>query len=154
MSKAKVSATFSLGSMLLTVTVFSICLTLVVRLPQLGMVMLILLVPGLVRTIVVIRMDHRYGQVTSLLEKVEYLTYSILMVVVLYLFAVAIVLGSTLLGLFMYGILSVLQEEAFPELNWDDPFQFMLVCIGVISAMFVTLRLFWRWWPRRGKRPW
>jgi hypothetical protein len=143
--------TFSLGAMLLLVTVFSMALTLVVRMPQLGVVMLIMLVPGLVRTFFAIRADHRHGQVTSLLEKVEHLTYSALMVVVLYIIAVAIVVGTTVLGLFLYGILAVLQDRPFPELDSSNGFQGMLVWLGAIAAVIVTLRLFWRWWPRASR---
>jgi hypothetical protein len=140
--------TFSLGAMLLLVTVFSIGLTLIARMPQLGMVVLISLVPAYVRTLIAIRVEHRQGQATSLLEKIEHLIYSILMVVVLYMVAFGIAAGVTLLGLFLNGIFAALQDKPFPEPSWSDGYQMMLACVGMISALIVTLRLFWRWWPR------
>jgi hypothetical protein len=145
--------TFSLRSLFLLVTVFSLWMGLAVTLPDVAFPGLILLGPVIVRGIAENFVARRPGHRMTLAEIGAHFYYSFLVVVLIYMIAFGTLMMLTFAGVAMMSLLAKILQWELSNRVFEIGMIVLLVSVFGTTGIF-SLWLYWRWWPRKGKRPW
>jgi hypothetical protein len=139
---------FSLGTLLLLVTLLSIWLGLLLTLPCVAVGGLVLFSPAIARTVAAVRILHRKGNVTTVGDKLAQL------------FASMVITGAAYVSSFLTGFAVLILAEVIGKIvdvTMDVPHgstvasanMVVIAVLGLIFAALLGLWLFVKWWPRQ-----
>jgi len=136
---------FSLSTLLLLMTLASVCMGLLVVAPGLGVPMCVLLVPVLVRTMMVVRRREAVGLAVSRIEKISLMASS---------FGVATVLAVVVSAAAFAGFCGVCLLMVSPDNKYGGPGILAWgvgMCAVAAFAVWLTIRVM-KWIRRRYRR--
>jgi hypothetical protein len=137
--------TYSLSTLFLIVTLAGVCFGLIAAAPGLGIPVTVLVIPAMIRTLAETRQQQRLGERPRTEDKIGNFFVSLaVMFAVIVAAGVAFFTACSAIG-FGLGTLTRFDSPAFGVVV------FLALGSGLFAAVFVTVLILRRTWPRRDK---
>ena len=147
-STAASGSTFSLATMLLIVTLFSLWLGILVTLPCVAVGGLVLFAPAVARTVVAVRILNRKEHVTTVGEKLAQLLASMVITCVTCMLSLVSALAAVALAEMIVRVIEAMIVVTPDRPTWMSAIRIVTCTLGLILAAVWGLWLFAKWWPR------
>lgn len=139
---------FSLGTLLLLVTLFSVWMGLLITVPCIAVAALVFFCPALARAMFIMQLLKSHGEATSSLEKLSMIVASMVLVIFVYLMTLAAAMSSILVGGLLYLAANFISGGRLTNSVWESCAFIGVSIVTMLITVFVAAWLMWKSWPR------
>lgn len=139
---------FSLSSLLLLVTLFSVWMGLLITVPCLALAGLVFFSPAMARAVFILNLLSEHNEATSALEKLSIMGASMMLMLMVYLLTIVAAISAASVGSLIYLTINGILGGALDETAWESVAVLVISAGTILLAVYVAVWLMWTTWPR------